>query len=307
MITHYFRTLKDSELKQVETVRSGVWAHVVAPSEEELQKIIDEFVLDEAIVHDVQDFFEVPRFERSQGALYFFVRYPSDDVKEDVDTAPILVVMGESFVLTIAQIEVPCFESFLNGKREVITTQKTKLFIHLVSAITTAFERRLIRIRRAVQKDKAKLRSIGPREISRLVQYEHELNDLLSAVIPTNDWLVQVAGGDYFQVYNEDIELMEDLKIANHQLIESSKSILRTIQNVRSASEAILTSNLNTTIKTLTILTIILTVPTIFGTLYGMNVALPLMNHPHVFWLILLTIIMIVSLLTWYFKKINWL
>lgn len=307
MITHFFRTLKDSELKRVEEVRSGVWTHVVAPTDEELALVAKEYALDEAIVEDARDFFEVPRIERSHGATYFFARYPSDKVQEDTDTAPVLIVMGESFVLTIAPVDVPCFEPFLSGKREIVTTQKTKLFIQLVSAITGAFEHRLVRIRRGVQRDKAKLRSIGPREISRLVQYEHELNDVLAAVIPMNDWFQQVTNGNYFQMYNEDVELMEDLMIANSQLIDSSKSVLLTIQNVRSASEAILTSNLNTTIKTLTVLTIILTVPTMFGTLYGMNVALPLMQHPNAFWLVIVVILAIVSLLTWYFKKINWL
>lgn len=307
MITHYFRTLKDSELKQVETVRSGVWTHVVAPTDEELATLVREYALDEAIIEDTKDFFEVPRFERSQGATYFFARYPSEEVKEDVDTAPVLIVMGESFVLTIAQIEVPCFEPFLSGKREVITTQKTKLFIQLVAALTSAFENKLVRTRRAVQKDKAKLRSIGPREISRLVHREHELNDLLSALVPMNDWLQQVTKSNYFQLYNEDIELMEDLMIANNQLIDSSKSILRTIQNVRSASEAILTSNLNVTIKTLTVLTILLTIPTIVASLYGMNVTLPLMDHAYAFWLVIVLILMVVSLVVWFFKKINWL
>lgn len=307
MITHYFRTLKDSELKTVDSVRSGVWTHVVAPTEEELEQVITDLALDDAVVKDIQDFFEVPRYERSQGASYFFTRYPSEEIKEDVDTAPLLIVMGESFVLTIAQMEVPPFEKFINGKEEVITTQKTKLFIQLMTAVIQAYERRLRRTRRAVQRDRAKLRSIGPREIARLVQYEHELNDLLAAIVPTNDWLQQILKGNYITLYNEDVELMEDLMIANEQIIDSSRSILRTIQNVRGASEAILTSNLNVTIKTLTVLTILLTIPTIVASLYGMNVGLPLSEHPFAFWLVIVFILTTVSLVTWYFKRINWL
>lgn len=307
MITHYFRTLKDSELKTVDSVRSGVWTHVVAPTDEELEQLAKDFVLDESILDDTRDFFEVPRFERSQGATYFFTRYPFEEIKEDIDTAPLLIVMGESFVLTIVQMEAPPFERFLNGKEVIVTTQKTKLFIQLMTAITRSFERKLVRIRRAVQKDRAKLRSIGPREIARLVQYEHELNDLLAAIVPTNDWLQQIIKGSHIQLYNEDVELMEDLMIANEQTIDSSRSILRTIQNVRSASEAILTSNLNVTIKTLTVLTILLTIPTIIASLYGMNVGLPLMEHPYAFWLVVVFILMVVSLVTWYFKRISWL
>jgi len=307
MTTHYFRTLKDSELKEVESVRSGVWTHAVAPTDEELTGLVREYALDESIVEDTRDFFEVPRVERSQGVTYFFVRFPSREVKEEIDTAPLLIVMGESFVLTVSPIEVPCFERFISGEETVITTQKTKLFIQLMSAITRAFEQRLITTRRAVQRNRAKLRAIGPREISRFVQYEHELNDMLAAVVPMNDWIKQVTKSNYFQMYNEDIELMEDLMIDNSQLIDSSRAVLKTIQNVRGASEAILASNLNVTIKTLTVLTILLTIPTIVASLYGMNVNLPLMEHPFAFWLVIVFILAVVSLMTWFFRRIDWL
>ncbi len=307
MITHYFRTLKDSELKQVEAVRSGVWTHVVEPTEAELAQVVKDFVLDEAIVEDIQDFFEVPRMERSHGASYFFTRYPFGQSKEDIETAPLLIVMGESFVLTIAQREVPGFKPFIDGREEIFTTQKTKLFITIMATVTKAYERQLVRTRRAVQKDRTQLRSIGPKEIARLVQYEHELNDLLAAVVPTNAWLQQVTKSNSMQLFNEDVELMEDLMIANAQLIESSRSVLRTIQNVRSATEAILTSNLNVTIKTLTVITILLTIPTLVSSLFGMNVVVPLGEHMHAFWLIITLILASVSMLVWYFKRINWL
>lgn len=307
MITHFFRTLKDSDLKHVESVRSGVWTHVVAADETELASIVEDYALDEAIIEDAKDFFEVPRMERSQGASYFFTRYPDAHTREDIATAPLLIVMGESFVLTIAQGEVPCFKKFVDGKEEVVTTQKTKLFIQLMSAITRSYERQLVKVRRAVQKDRSQLRTIGSREIARLVQYEHELNDLLSAIVPTNDWLQHVTSNNVMQLFNEDQELMEDLMIANGQLIDSSRSILRTIQNVRGASEAILTSNLNNTIRTLTVITILLTIPTLISSLYGMNVALPLMQHPHAFWLVITLVLATVSIMVWYFKRINWL
>lgn len=307
MITHYFRTLKDSELKEVGEIRSGVWTHVVEPTDEELVELVRDYSLDETILDDARDFFEVPRMERSQGATYFFTRYPYKEEKEDTDTAPLLIVMGESFVLTIAQREVPQFKQFLSGKTEVHTTQKTKTFIQLMSAITVSFERKLVTLRRSVHRDRARLRHIGNREIERFVNYEHELNDIISTIVPTNAWLQQVTNGNYMQLYNEDVELMEDLMIDNSQLVDSARTVLKSIQNIRNATEAILTNNLNATIKTLTVLTIILTIPTIVASLYGMNVALPLMHHQYAFWLVIVLILAVVSLVVWFFKKVKWL
>lgn len=307
MITHYFKTLKDSELKVLETTRTGVWTHVVAPDDDELNQITEMYALDQAILEDARDFFEVPRMERSGGVTYFFTRYPYDETDEDIDTAPILIVVGESFVLTVVVREVPQFKKFISGQKPIITTQKAKFFIQIMDVITKSYETELTRLRKAVHRNKSKLRNIGSREIERLVNYEHELNDMIGAVMPTNAWLQQVTNGNFMQLYNEDVELMEDLMIANSQLIDSSRSVLKTIQNIRQATESILANNLNYTIRTLTIVTILLTIPTLVSSLYGMNVPLPFAGTPWAFYGILATIFVFVGGVVYWFKKSKWL
>lgn len=307
MITYYFRTLKDAGLKLIEKPRPGSWTHVVDPNDEEIAQLSQEFGLDATILADARDFFEVPRMEKSGAASYFFTRYPYDDDEEYVDTAPILIVTGESFVITIALREVPQFEAFLSDKVVVHTTQKAKFFIQIMRELTISYERALMRIRKSVHRDQSRLRRIGNREIVRLVDVEHELNDMVDALIPTNTWLNQVTKGNYMQLYTDDVALMEDLMIANSQLVDSARSVLKTIQNIRTASEAILTNNLNATIRTLTVLTILLTVPTIIASLYGMNIPLPLADSPYAFWFVLVTIVTIVSVLVVVFKRNRWL
>jgi len=215
--------------------------------------------------------------------------------------------MGESFVITISQEEVPQFKRFLEGREEIHTTQKAKFFIQIMTAITASFEGKLVKLRRAVHRDRGQLRMIGNKEIVRFVNYEHELNDMITAMVPTNTWLQQVTTGNFMQLYNDDVEFMEDLMIANSQMVESARSVLKTIQNVRNASEAILTNNLNSTIRTLTIITIILTIPTIVASLYGMNISLPLADFRYAFWVVMAFILAIVSLVVWMFKRNKWL
>lgn len=307
MITHYYRSVKDGALKVLDAPRSGVWTHVVNPSDAEVAELVKDFGLDEAVVEDARDFFEVPRMEREGGATYFFTRYPFSQNQEDIDTAPLLIVMGETFVLTVALKEVPHLQQFVDGKVVVHTTQKAKLFIQMMSAITSAYERKLVRLRRAVHKDRAQIRAIGTREIERFVNYEHELNDMIAAVVPTNAWLQQVTKSNYLQLYKDDVDLMEDLMIANSQLIESARAVMKTIQNVRKGAEAILTNRLNGTIQTLTVLTIILTIPTIVASLFGMNVHLPLEESPYGFAVILGGIFLTVALIITVFRRVKWL
>lgn len=306
MITYYFRTIKDSQLKEIDDVRNGVWIHVVKPTDVELQALWEKLQLDETLLEDAQDFFEVPRMEKVDDVTYFFTRYAYNEQTEDVETAPLLIAVGETYVLTITQRDIPQFDSIIAGKRVVHTTQKTKLFIQMMQEITSSFERQLVRLRRAVHKDRAQLRKIGSQEIVRFVNYEHKLNDMVAAVLPTNLALQQITNGSYIQVYDDDRELVEDVRIDNSQVVESARTLLKTIQNVRSASEAILTNNLNNRIKTLTVLTILLTIPTIVSSLYGMNVPLPLADQPYAFAFVIAVVIVCVSLVVWYFRKNEW-
>lgn len=132
MITYYFRTIKDNELKTVTEARTGIWIHVVAPTQEEISILQTQFAIDEDILEDAQDFFEVPRVERVGAMTYFFTRYPFFDQANDADTAPLMMVVGETFVLTLSPRPVPILEQVISGKVPVVTTQKSKLFIQFM-------------------------------------------------------------------------------------------------------------------------------------------------------------------------------
>ncbi|KXJ99050.1 MAG: magnesium/nickel/cobalt transporter CorA [Parcubacteria bacterium OLB19] len=308
MINYYFRTVKDETIKELGEPRTGVWVHVVDPNEEDMAKLVELFKLDGDIVKDATDFYEVPRMEKSEGATYYFTRYPYNDQQQGNATAPILIIVGETFVMTIALRDVPQFRKFISGERPVFTTQKAKFFIQIMSIFTRSFDRELRRFQKAVNKDRIRLRSIGPKDIERLVGYETKLNGMVDALIPTNIWLQKVTNtGGQIQMYSEDVEMMEDLVIANGQVVNSARSVLTTIQNIRGAIEAIMTSRLNNALRVLTVLTILLTVPLVIASLYGMNVALPLQDNPYAFFVILTFSVVLLLSLVAFFRKNDWL
>lgn len=308
MITYYFRTVKDDTLKKISDLRTGVWIHAESPTEAELKALFEKLALDQSMIEDVQDFYEVPRTEWEDNATFFFTRYPFTDSKEDIETAPLTIVMGETFTLTIVQRPIALFDNFINGKTIIHTTQKTKLFLELINVVTEAYERQLVILRRNVHKDRARLRKIGSKEIERFVTYEHKLNDMISALMPTNIALQQVikANGGVMEMFEEDAEFMEDLLVDNNQLVDSARNVLRMIQNVRSATEAILASTLNAAIRTLTLVTVLMTIPMVIASLYGMNVQLPFGDAVWAFWGIIGLVVVLVGAATIYLRKNGW-
>ncbi len=306
MIEHYFRSVENAELEKLPEPKTGVWTHVVSPTKEEFALLEKLYGLEESIVEDINDVFEVPRFEQEGSVAYFFTRYPYDVKDIDIDTAPILIALGETFILTITQEDVPFLNPFVEGKRVFTTTQKTKLFLDMMFELVVRFERKLTRTRRLVYRDMGRIRSIGARDIQRLVFLEQELNETISALVPTNTWLHQLTKGNYIQMFGEDRESLDSLLIETNQLVDSAQSILKTIQNIRGASEAMLTQNLNNTIRMLTTFTILLTIPTLGASLFGMNVPLPLQEHPHGFFIIIGIIVSAVLITLYFFRRNRW-
>jgi magnesium transporter len=129
---------------------------------------------------------------------------------------------------------------------------------------------------------------------------------MIDALLPTNNSLQQITTGNYMQIFNDDVEEMQDLVIANGQVVNSARSVLKTIQNIRGAIEAIMTSRLNNALRILTVLTILLTVPLVIASLYGMNVDLPFQKGEYTFYFILLLNVLILGILTWVFRRNDW-
>ncbi len=129
---------------------------------------------------------------------------------------------------------------------------------------------------------------------------------MVDALVPTNAWLQQLPKGNYMQLFADDIDDMEDIIIANNQVVNQARSILKTIQNMRGGIEAIMTSRLNNSLSILTVLTILLTVPLVIASLYGMNIELPLQHSPYAFFYILGANGVILAILSWFFQKKGW-
>jgi magnesium transporter len=149
--------------------------------------------------------------------------------------------------------------------------------------------------------------NITNEDIVRFVTFENALNDFLAALVPTSNILKDLLSGKHLKLHEKDGELVEDLFLANGQLIEICRSTLKNIFNIRNAYSTIMTNDLNRVIKLLTALTIILSVPTIIASIYGMNVVLPLAENNQAFWLIGGGTIISVFVLFLLFKKNRWL
>jgi magnesium transporter len=306
MITIYQKTVTDTHLKELSEFKIGSWIFVENPSDKEINRLSAEFKLEPTLLRDALDPNEVPRVEEEEGVTYIFTRVPHS-VEGKVATVPMLVVLAESFILTLSQENLPIFKRIIADKVKLVTTQKTRAILQIFSEINTAYNAYISEISKRVRSLGINLERITNKDIIQFVNYEGILNDFLAALVPINAILKTLLSGKHLKLYEKDMDLTEDLLLGNEQLLVVCRANLTTIVNIRQAYSVVMTNNLNRVIKLLTSLTVILTVPTMIASIYGMNVSLPLADSPMIFWIIVGVIVLIILTLLRIFYRNDWL
>jgi magnesium transporter len=305
MIEIYHKTIRDSELNLIDQFTPGSWIFVEKPDEEELHRLTA-FGLDIGLLKDGIDPFEVPRMEVDGDAIYVYTRVPHQE-GEIFTTTPVLVVLGADLFMIVSAAPLPIIRRMIEKGNDLQSTQKITMLIRVFSEIVSSYNGVLTDIRKRVRGVSSSLEDISNREIAQLVSFENVMNDFLSALMPTGSIISNLLSGKLFDLREEDHELVEDLFLGIGQLIELSKSTLKTVVNIREAYSTIMTNNLNRVIKILTALTIVLTIPMMISGFFGMNVAIPFAESPYGFWIIFAISIAISASLIYFLNKNKWL
>ena len=285
MITFYRSVHHNPQIKQSTELLTGSWIRCEEPSEEELATLI-EMGLDEDILRDSLDPHEVPRVEPEGDWVYFISRLPDTDDDFNDYTTPILFALGKEQVVTVSRDPLGrLWQPFIDRER-IPTTQKTKLFMHMMEAIGRQYGTRVAQINRQMRAATSNIRNLSPKDITRLVEHERKLNDYLDALSSTNIALEKMLGGKVVELYEDDKELIEDISIDLEQLVARCRSLLRTITNLRDSYRVVMNLRLNETMRILTVITMAFTIPTMVAGLFGMNVRIPGADVNDMFWLV---------------------
>ncbi len=274
MLHIFYKNGKEKELQTLRDVKPGAWVHVEEPTPSDLEYLQETLKLDKSILHDALDTHEIPRIEVEDNIIYIFTRYAHTKEKQ-ITTAPILIAISKDVVTTITPEPFPRLEFLLNGKSPFSTIQSIKLLIRIFYQIQETYSAALHIITKNVRTYTVQIERIRNKDIIQFVLFENDLHDFSLALVKTNNDLINIMSGKLMPLTQNEKDKIEDLKINNDQLIELSNENIRTIVNLRDAYSIIMTNNLNRVIKLFTSLTVILTIPTIVASFFGMNVGLP--------------------------------
>jgi magnesium transporter len=296
VIKYYHRTHQSSSVREADTL-ADTWVYVIDPSEAELDELVRMDGLERDLLQDAVDPNEVPRIQQERDVTYFFLRAPSG-TGDQAQTVPLLVAIAPTFLVTVSRQPFTWLERFLHGTAPYSTEWRSQLVWRIMLELNARYSNAINDIARRVRGNIGPNQGIQNEDILRLVAFEGVLNDFLAGLQPMNVMLTNAMAGKHMKLYDEDKDLMEDVLLGNNQVLEAGRAQLRTTVNMREAYSVIATNDLNRVIKFLTLVTVVLTVPMVVSGLYGMNVRLPMGEHPLAFaFVIAVTVAIIVGLL----------
>lgn len=307
MILYY--KVADQRLVPALNQDDSFWIHLESPDPDEVNMILAKYDLQEDFITDLQDADENSRMEYDEGALLIILRVPlyyrHRSASVSFSTAPLGIIVVDDKVITVSFYENEILTQYLDGTHRPfrITQQSFILAINLRTAFY--FLKFLKEINRRTNNIENELhQSMRNKELIRLLKMEKSLVFFNTSLKSNEIILERMQRSRWLQEDPDAEDQIEDVIIENKQAIEMANIHSSILSGMMDAFASVISNNLNVVMKFLTSVTIILALPTLIASIYGMNVHLPLQDNPYAFMIVMgLSLILSVALVFIFIRK----
>jgi len=307
MLKTYFKTKHHPTLRHLKDVRDGAWINGENIVDDDLATIEELTGLDRNDLADILDPYELPRVERQDGNLLIFMRTPREtegkNEEKFLHTESLTIICTDKHFITLSSGRNNIVRAILDSELPAATTQRSKLLIYILLKTSQIFTREIRLMRRDLLKRQRYVRRVSDADISSLVEDEEILNQYVSALSPLNRVLETIVQNKLLPLYDDDNDLFDDMIIGTRQSLDLCLTSVKSIKSLLDSYQIIFTNRLNRRIQVLTVLTILLTIPTVVGSIYGMNVKLPFDRDPLAFVYIMGLIVILTGGFMFFYKR----
>jgi magnesium transporter len=310
----YLFAKSNKNITSVDSLEVAKWINLYPPFEHgELNEIAEKLEIPLDFLTDSLDIDERSRYERDEDVGFILVNTPllNDDAKEAEAiyiTVPIGIILADERIITISSKENPILDKFMEQKVKHFDLEDIKMFVLQI------FEQNVYHFLECLKKLNLKRNLIEQelynssrnRELQQLLRIEKSLVYFVNS-LSTNDLLkLKLKRTDFLEIRDQEYhtDLFEDIIIDNSQALEMSNVYTNILSGTMEAYASIVSNNMNLFIHRLTIVTIILMVPTLVASFYGMNLShLPFNDSPYAFYIIILVSLFLGLGLIFFFRS----
>ena len=285
-----FKTVED-RLFELDAIEENAWIHLQDPKDDELSYISRELEIELDLLKAATDEEERARIDWENGQTLILVDVPVVDEEGafNYTTLPLGIVHTDKYIVTVCMAETTIIEDFMEERvRGFYTFKKTRFILQLLfktSAKFLQYLRQIDKISTHVQNELQK--SMKNRELLQMMQLEKSLVYFSTSLVANEVVMEKLMRTEAVKKYSEDADLLEDVIVENKQAIEMCTIYRDILSGTMDAFASVISNNLNVVMKFLAAATIIIAVPTLIASLWGMNVNVPFLGSPIGFWAVL--------------------
>ena len=279
-------------LETIENYESGAWVNVVNPTKQELESLVMRFTIPQDFLTDPLDVDERARIEREEGNTLILLRSPRkepDEADIPFTTLPIGIILTEGLVITVSLMEADVIQELRNGRVRNLSTQNRTRFVLMLffrtSLLFLHYLKDINRVTGNIERDLHK--SLKNIQLIRLLNMEKSLVFFITSLRSNALMLEKFNTSGCMRMDDDDRDIFEEVVIENKQAIEMANIYTSILSGTMDAFASVISNNLNVIIKFLTTVTIILSIPLLVSSIYGMNVELPFQHSPYAFLIVI--------------------
>ena len=307
----YNTNIETDEFQEIKEFKKGSWINLVNPSENEIKKVCENINIQEEFIRDALDFEEKARIDQEDddNTTLFVVDVPIIEKGEENEiytTMPLgMIVVRDDFFITVSLRKNRVIEDFEKRKIKNFQTYKKSRFIFQILYLNSSYYLTYLKqINKETEIAEYILKnSMKNKELLKLLNLEKSLVYFTTSLKSNELVMEKTMRGKIIKLYDDDEDILEDAITENRQAIEMANIYRDILNGTMDAYASIISNNLNGVMKTLTAITIVLAVPTMISSFWGMNVKLPFENS-NLGFIIMVAIAVVLTLgVTWWLKR----
>ena len=285
------------------------WVNVECTDQSDFEFLTKELKVPEAFLEDIADMDERPRTDTEDNWLLTIIRIPLQQQGSiPYITIPIGIITNNEIIVTVCYHSTEMIPDFIDHTRRkgIIVPNKFELILRLIYSSAVWFLKYLKQINNDVAAAEKELeRSIRNEDLLRLMKLQKTLV-YFNTSIRGNEVMVGKLQSIFQEKDYQNRDLVEDVVIELKQAYNTVNIYSDILTGTMDAFASIISNNVNTIMKRMTSISIILMVPTLIASFYGMNVDVHVDALPHAFSFIILASITLSALAFVIFRKIKW-
>ena len=275
------------KLVRTERIPTTGWVHVVDPDADELEELRRDLAVPDSFLAHALDVDEIARVDRVRTERLVVMRVPSSGGFLPYRAFTLGVLLEQDRIVTIARHPTDVVDALLL-RTDVDPGHHDRFVLLLLMCTAERFLARLAEIERVIAGVEQRVEaSVRNEEVSELLRHQKELVHFSTALAGNQIMLTRLRKDTSFATDVDCVDLLEDVEVELKQASDMTTVASNILSGMMDAFASIISNNLNVVMKAMTALMLLMAIPGVMASIYGMNVGLPFQGHRWAFFIVI--------------------